>query len=167
METSKCEAPVFRPSKEEFEDPFSYIESIRSVAEPFGIARIVPPASWKPHFALNLATLKFPTRVQSIHQLYKREPTDASKDSWWESYVAFQLAANKKQRTRNPILGGKELELRRLFNVVDKKGGYQTVCRDKLWKEVATALQVEVHKLTHVLRCGNRCTCQMAIRRIA
>ena len=143
METSKREAPVFHPSQKQFENPFAYIESIRPDAEPFGICRIVPPANWKPHFALNLANFKFPTRVQSIHQLYKKEPSDEAKDSWWEAYVAFQLAANKKQRTRNPILGGKELELRRLFNCVEKHGGYQAVCRQKLWKEVAACLQVK------------------------
>lgn len=142
MACPKCEAPVFRPSKEQFENPFAYIESIRAAAEPFGICRIIPPPCWKPRFALDLNTFKFPTRIQSIHQLFKREPVDEARDSWWEAYVAFQLAANKKQRTRNPILGGKELELRKLYHVVEKHGGYHVVCRQKLWKEVANYLQV-------------------------
>ena len=142
MPTAKCEAPVFRPSKEAFENPFDFIESIRAEAEPFGICRIIPPPCWKPQFSLDLKTFKFPTRVQSIHQLYKRDAADETKDSWWESYVAFQLSENRKQRTRNPILGGKELELRRLYSAVEKRGGYHNVCRHKLWKDVAKCLQV-------------------------
>mmetsp|Transcript_22662 Transcript_22662/g.62918 ORF Transcript_22662/g.62918 Transcript_22662/m.62918 type:complete len:407 (-) Transcript_22662:1702-2922(-) len=39
------EAPVFRPSAEEFEDPLTYISSIRALAEPWGICKIVPPVS--------------------------------------------------------------------------------------------------------------------------
>ena len=133
---------MFRPSTDDFEHPLTYIESIRAAAEPFGICRIIPPPCWKPRFAIDLASFKFPTRVQSIHKLYKRDAADTSKDTWWENYVAFQLAENKKQRTRNPILGGKELELQKLFQTVEKRGGYHTVCRQKLWKDVARCLQV-------------------------
>ena len=37
------EAPVFEPTEEEFQDPFSYLEKIRPVAEPCGICKIRPP----------------------------------------------------------------------------------------------------------------------------
>ena len=41
---SPPEAPVFRPTEEEFaRGPIAYVASIRSAAEPFGICRIVPP----------------------------------------------------------------------------------------------------------------------------
>ncbi|KAL1091602.1 hypothetical protein V6Z11_D07G168100 [Gossypium hirsutum] len=42
------EAPVFRPSEEEFSDTLKYIESIRLKAEPYGLCRIIPPPSWQP-----------------------------------------------------------------------------------------------------------------------
>jgi len=141
---SNSEAPVFRPSREEFKHPFEYFESIREAAEPYGICRVIPPPCWKPPFSLDLTTFCFPTRIQYIHQLYKRNSADGGGDNWWESYVAFQLAIGKKQRTRNPILGGKELELKKLYDVVEKFGGYMTVCREKLWKEVARKLQVSL-----------------------
>lgn len=35
-----ADAPVFRPSEEEFSSPFAYIASIREQAEPFGICKV-------------------------------------------------------------------------------------------------------------------------------
>jgi hypothetical protein len=46
-------APEFRPSISEFADPLAYISSIRSMAEHFGICKIIPPESWKPDFSLD------------------------------------------------------------------------------------------------------------------
>lgn len=47
------EAPTFRPSLEEFQDPLAYIDSIRTQAEPYGIIKVVPPQGWKPTFAID------------------------------------------------------------------------------------------------------------------
>lgn len=72
------EAPVFYPNEEEFKDTLSYIASIRQIAEPYGICRIVPPPSWKPPCPLKEKTLwehtKFATRIQEIDKLQNREP---------------------------------------------------------------------------------------------
>ncbi|KAI3470687.1 hypothetical protein Pfo_027350 [Paulownia fortunei] len=71
------EAPVFYPSKEEFEDTLKYISSIRSKAEIYGICRIVPPPSWKPPCPLKERNIwersKFTTRVQRIDKLQNRD----------------------------------------------------------------------------------------------
>jgi len=37
------EAPVFKPTVEEFQDPFTYLEKIRPIAEASGICKIQPP----------------------------------------------------------------------------------------------------------------------------
>ncbi|OAY80766.1 Lysine-specific demethylase JMJ18 [Ananas comosus] len=58
-------APVFYPTEEEFVDPLAYIDQIRPLAEPFGICRIVPPKSWAPPFALDLALFSFPTKSKA------------------------------------------------------------------------------------------------------
>jgi hypothetical protein len=36
-------APVFYPTMEEFRDPLAFIAVIRPAAEPYGIAKVVPP----------------------------------------------------------------------------------------------------------------------------
>ncbi|KAF9991988.1 hypothetical protein BGZ65_012845, partial [Modicella reniformis] len=47
------DAPCFYPTKHEFLEPLKYIESIRPLAEKAGICKIIPPAGWKPPFALD------------------------------------------------------------------------------------------------------------------
>jgi len=63
--------PTFYPSVEEFSgDPLLYLEKIRSVAEKYGICKIVPPKGWNPPFALDVdSPKKFQTKDQSIHRL--------------------------------------------------------------------------------------------------
>lgn len=47
------EAPTFRPTEDEFRDPMQYMQKIRAEARKYGIAKIVPPASWDPEFAID------------------------------------------------------------------------------------------------------------------
>ncbi|GMI73549.1 hypothetical protein HRI_001024200 [Hibiscus trionum] len=64
------EAPVFRPSEEEFTDTLKYIESIRLKAEPYGLCRIVPPPSWQPPCLIKEKSIwensKFVTQIQKF-----------------------------------------------------------------------------------------------------
>ncbi|CAM9907210.1 unnamed protein product, partial [Hapterophycus canaliculatus] len=48
VEASIPDAPTFYPTEEQFRDPLTYIESIRPIAEGYGIAKIVPPVGWSP-----------------------------------------------------------------------------------------------------------------------
>jgi [histone H3]-trimethyl-L-lysine4 demethylase len=61
-----ADAPVFRPTPEQFKDPLAYIASIRAEAQAFGIAKIVPPADWRPPFVHDPARLKFLTKKQQL-----------------------------------------------------------------------------------------------------
>lgn len=64
-------------SFQEFEDTLTYIASIRTRAEPYGICRIVPPSSWRPPCPLKEKNIwqsaKFATRVQRIDKLQNRD----------------------------------------------------------------------------------------------
>lgn len=62
------EAPVYRPSEEEFRDPIAFVQAIRERAEGAGICRIVPPKSWRPPKRQNDGKT-FRTRRQAIHRL--------------------------------------------------------------------------------------------------
>ncbi|KAK4491535.1 hypothetical protein RD792_002287, partial [Penstemon davidsonii] len=72
------EAPVFYPTAEEFQDTIGYIASIRSIAEAYGICKIVPPQSWTPPCPLKDKKIweksKFFTRIQQVDLLQNREP---------------------------------------------------------------------------------------------
>ncbi|KAL6564091.1 hypothetical protein OROHE_005331 [Orobanche hederae] len=67
------DAPVFRPTEEEFKDTLKYIAKIRPRAENYGVCRIVPPPSWRPPCLLEdnktWEASKFSTHVQKIDGL--------------------------------------------------------------------------------------------------
>eukprot|EP00298_Acanthocystis_sp_HF-20_P029427 c8307_g1_i1.p1 GENE.c8307_g1_i1~~c8307_g1_i1.p1 ORF type:complete len:135 (+),score=36.03 c8307_g1_i1:103-507(+) len=66
-------APIFYPTTDEFKDPIAYIQKISATAKSAGICKVVPPKEWNPKFALNLETIKFPTRIQNIANLQKKK----------------------------------------------------------------------------------------------
>ena len=59
------EAPTFRPTEEDFQNPMQYIQKIRSEGSRYGIIKIVPPASWDPPFAID-TKVRFCTESKSI-----------------------------------------------------------------------------------------------------
>ena len=93
------EAPTFRPTVEEFADPVSFIMRVRSVAAPYGMARIVPPKGWAPPIALQEAIDNdawwFPTKVQDASLLQERLP----------SRVAADMEAKRLQRLARAFKG--------------------------------------------------------------
>lgn len=54
------EAPIFRPTQDEFLDPLAYIRSLRDEGSKSGIVKIVPPDNWNPPFAID-------TEVRYLH----------------------------------------------------------------------------------------------------
>ncbi|GMH44241.1 hypothetical protein BSKO_12175 [Bryopsis sp. KO-2023] len=139
------QAPVYRPTVEEFKDVLGYIASIRPEAEKFGLARIIPPkASWGVEFALDLAELEFKTRVQRIDKLHRR--SEGKQDFWWDGYKTFWSREGKSRKgPKNPTLGGKVVDLFQLYTAVEQHGGYQKCGETKKWGEVAELVQVHLN----------------------
>ena len=65
------ETPVFKPTESEFKDPMKYIASIRKIAEPFGMCKIIPPASFKPECNVD-DDMRFTYYNQYVHKLMNR-----------------------------------------------------------------------------------------------
>ncbi|CAA0838763.1 transcription factor jumonji (jmjC) domain-containing protein [Striga hermonthica] len=127
--------PVYYPSEEEFKDPLEYIYKIRPEAEPYGICKIVPPGSWKPPFALDVDSFKFPTKSQAIHQLQARcAPCDPK--TFRLEYNRFLEEECGRKAKKRVVFEGEDLDLCKLFNVVKRFGGYNSVVKKKKWAEV-------------------------------
>ena len=47
------EAPTYRPTPEEWKEPFLYIKKIAPEGRKYGIAKIIPPDAWNPEFAVD------------------------------------------------------------------------------------------------------------------
>jgi histone demethylase JARID1 len=47
------EAPTYRPTEEEWKEPFEYIKKISPEARKYGLCKVIPPESWNPDFAID------------------------------------------------------------------------------------------------------------------
>lgn len=71
--------PELHPSAEEFMHPIRYLSqpAVAQMGEKYGILKVVPPAGWKPKFALDWDTFRFHTRIQRLHELNLRNRSRA------------------------------------------------------------------------------------------
>ncbi|QRW16558.1 histone demethylase JARID1 [Rhizoctonia solani] len=124
------ECPVFYPTADEFRDPMTYIRSIHEKAVPHGIIKIVPPQDWEMPF-----TFRFKTRLQRLNSI---EASSRAKMSFLEQlYRYHDQGAN---RPSVPLINHQPLDLWLLRREVQRRGGYDTVSRNKLWGDVQRAM---------------------------
>jgi hypothetical protein len=133
------EAPCFQPTAEEWTDPMAYLSWVRRQAEPYGVAKIVPPQGFSPPLAFDRRR-KLPTKLLSVHQLQSRD-TSAAIKHFYDAYDGF-MEANGTRLKKKPTLMGQELDLYRLYRLVTKRGGYNAVTEERGWKDIMAALQV-------------------------
>lgn len=134
------QAPVFRPTAEEFADPLKYIASIRAQAEPSGIAKIIPPEGWAPPFAINKQAFRFTTKIQAIHELQDRLGLQARQE--FHEDLQRCMSQEGKAFKKPPVFASKEVDLYKMYKAVSKRGGYAVVTEDKRWKDIVRILQV-------------------------
>lgn len=136
--SAMVQCPTYYPSDEQFRDPILYIQSIQSEAEQYGMCKIVPPCSWKME-SRELEDLRFTTQIQYIHKMWKK----------W-SPITEQLEYIKKlhndagnEEFQVPQIGGVELDLVKLYELVQKYGGMKgTAGKEKKWLKIAEAMKI-------------------------
>ncbi|KAG8732779.1 hypothetical protein FRC11_011022 [Ceratobasidium sp. 423] len=129
------ECPVFYPTLDEFRDPMTYIRSIHDKAVGHGIIKIIPPQEWEMPFVCDTQTFRFKTRLQRLNSI---EASSRAKMSFLEQLYRFHdQGAN---RPSVPLINHQPLDLWLLRREVQRRGGYDTVSRNKLWGDVQRAM---------------------------
>lgn len=129
------DCPVFEPSWEEFSDPLGFINKIRPIAEKTGICKIRPPEDWQPPFACDVRNFRFTPRVQRLNEL---EALTRVKLNFLDQIAKFWELQGSK--IRFPHVERKILDLYQLSKMVSSEGGFETVCKEKLWSKVASRM---------------------------
>lgn len=129
------EAPVFRPTREEFADPLQYIHKIKPLVEGVGICKIIPPAEWQPSFAIDVHNFRFTPRVQRLHEL---DATTRVKLNFLDRLAKYWELQGTPLRV--PTIDRRPLDLHKLHKVVKAEGGFDAVTREKRWQTVAHQL---------------------------
>ncbi|ETW09373.1 hypothetical protein, variant 1 [Aphanomyces invadans] len=134
---------IFYPTPEEFKNPLLYIASIRAEAAQTGICKIVPPAGWRPPFAVNEKKFKFRTRLQPLNAI---EGNSRQEGTFVEKWRLF-LYRNGTPMEHTPVLDGLGTNFSTLYNIVCYYGGFDAVEKSAAWSTVVETLR-EVTDLT-------------------
>lgn len=130
------EAPTYRPTEAEFQDPMSYMRSIAKEASKYGICKIIPPDSWNPEFAVDTERFHFRTRKQEINLV---EGSNRTNLNYLDQLAKFHKQFGT-QLNRFPSVDKRPLDLYKLKKAVEVRGGLEAVCKDKKWAEIGRDL---------------------------
>ncbi|KAL9112323.1 MAG: hypothetical protein Q9227_003441 [Pyrenula ochraceoflavens] len=130
------EAPVYRPTEEEFKDPMEFMRKIVPEASRYGICKVIPPDSWNPDFAIDLERFHFKTRRQELNSV---EGGTRSNLNYLDQLAKFhkQYGTNLN---RFPSVDKRPLDLYKLKKAVEVRGGFEKVCKTKKWAEIGRDL---------------------------
>ncbi|CAM9808051.1 unnamed protein product, partial [Phaeothamnion confervicola] len=132
------EAPVYRPSTEEFAEPLRYIEGIRAEASKYGVCKIVPPEGWAPRFVHQPDKLRFQTKQQELEKLVGSQRLEVRFSDALRAFLFVRgMPMERIKEGRVLRRNGKPVPLYRLFKACRKRGGSGAVSRAALWPAVA------------------------------
>ncbi|XP_048488603.1 protein Jumonji isoform X3 [Plutella xylostella] len=126
------DAPVFYPTETEFENPFSYLEKITPEASKYGICKIVSPPGFSTECQLREGA-RFTACNQYPGKMFRR----------WGSAtrelcaIKKHLATQKVLFTRPPLVDSVEVNLPKLYHIVQRMGGLKKVIEKEKWQKVA------------------------------
>ncbi|KAK3685187.1 PLU-1-like protein-domain-containing protein [Podospora appendiculata] len=130
------EAPTYRPTEEEWKDPFEYMKKIAPEAQQYGICKIIPPDTWNPDFAIDTEKFHFSTRKQKLNSV---DGSCRAHTTYIDSLKMFHKQQGSNL-TRMPFVDKKPLDLYRLKKAVEARGGFEKVCKHKKWAEIGRDL---------------------------
>eukprot|EP00871_Galdieria_phlegrea_P001897 jgi/Galph1/2708/GphlegSOOS_G1368.1 len=137
------EAPTLYPTEEEFMDPIGYVRKNKSLISSFGIARIVPPPSWKPPMLIDHKK-KFETKRQNIHQLCNRTTPHDLFVLGLRKYL-LKKDSSKLEKIGEPwkdlessdiMINGSPIDLYVLYKDVMSLGGFENVTAQGKWSQL-------------------------------
>lgn len=130
------EAPIYRPTEAEFENPLQFINKIRPEAEKYGICKIVPPQNWKPPFTVDVENLRFTPRIQRLNEL---EAKTRIKLNFLDQIAKFWELQGSSLKI--PMVERKALDLHLLHRIVQDEGGMEQTSKDRKWSHVAARMK--------------------------
>ncbi|KAI9012311.1 JmjC domain, hydroxylase-domain-containing protein [Hyaloraphidium curvatum] len=128
--------PVLRPTVEQFNDPLSYIESLREIGERYGAVKIVPPPGWSPPCAIDPEKFRVATRLQRLNQMNGRTRSTVN---YMESLMTFHEQQGQVF-TDLPSINQRPIDLFKLKKEVAGMGGFDAVTQDKRWGDIGAKL---------------------------
>ncbi|KAJ8738026.1 hypothetical protein PYW08_000621 [Mythimna loreyi] len=131
------DAPVYFPSTEEFQDPITFYEKIYPEIIKYGVCKVVPPPTWKPPSEVH-GDIRFDVMNQYISRLFSRWGPAARE----LSAIKMCLHHQNINFTRAPQLDGVEINLSKLYHLVQRLGGLETVINKKRWGKVADDMKL-------------------------
>merc|ERR1711916_122981 len=140
------EAPVFKPTMEEFKDPMKYLLSIREKIQASGIAVIEPPEEWREK-QLNLFgklvdydSMRIGTKIQPLYRLQNREDLSTL---FFLHLQDFHRTVLKSEMGASPRLDGNIIDFWAFYCFMKDIGGYSK-CSGENLKNIAKKLKINI-----------------------
>lgn len=130
------EVPVLHPTMAEFADPIAYVQSIYKQGDKYGMVKIIPPSQWALPFCLDTEFFWFKTRRQNLS--LRNLQHSAASDFVESLYYFHRLGRNNLSKL--PSIDKRPLDLFHLHQCVQLRGGFEEVCKKKLWAQIGREL---------------------------
>lgn len=114
---------------------------MRSVAEKYGICKIIPPKTWTPPFTVNVDKLRFTPRVQRLNEL---EAKTRIKLNFLNQIAKFWELQGSSLKI--PMVERKALDLYTLHRYVQDEGGMEQTTRERKWSKIALRMRYPPRK---------------------
>lgn len=130
------EVPILHPTMTEFADPIAYVQSIYEQGHKYGMVKIIPPSQWALPFRLDTEFFWFKTRRQNLS--LRNLQHSAANDFVESLYYFHRLGRNNLSKL--PSIDKRPLDLFHLYQCVQLRGGFEEVCKKKLWAQIGREL---------------------------